>query len=136
MWNCSVPHWPDFHRHLLCNLVRECAGGEDEMDCSYTPCGTHNHSVEFAGACYSLHRSLAGVTWREADINCSQLGARLVSFNTPEEWNYVTQTLRVDWLARDQYKTLVGLRPLRFNQFMCVYGLPYRRLGALCPQKL
>ena len=118
--NCSVPHWPDFQQHLLCNLVRECAGGEDEADCNYTLCGHHNHSVLWSGRCYSLHRALAGVTWRQADMNCSRQGARLVSFNLPDEWHHVTHTLRVDWLARAKYITLVGLQPTFSGQFLCV----------------
>ena len=32
-WNCSVPHWPDFRQHMRCNMLRECEGGEDEVDC-------------------------------------------------------------------------------------------------------
>ncbi|PVD35472.1 hypothetical protein C0Q70_02435 [Pomacea canaliculata] len=35
-WNCSVPHWPDFRLHFPCNLVSDCVGGEDEVDCPYT----------------------------------------------------------------------------------------------------
>nr|KAG5693055.1 hypothetical protein BaRGS_028815 [Batillaria attramentaria] len=36
LWNCSVPHWPDFELHFLCNLETECAAGEDEATCPYT----------------------------------------------------------------------------------------------------
>ncbi|KAL8596880.1 hypothetical protein ACOMHN_060688 [Nucella lapillus] len=35
LWNCSVPEWPHFERHFLCNLKRECEGGEDEVTCPY-----------------------------------------------------------------------------------------------------
>ena len=40
LWNCSEASWPDFQQHLTCNLITECAGGEDEQNCPYTgPCG-------------------------------------------------------------------------------------------------
>ena len=41
-WNCSVPHWPDFQLHFPCNMLWDCAAGEDERECPYTShkCGS------------------------------------------------------------------------------------------------
>ncbi|KAK7469766.1 hypothetical protein BaRGS_00036248 [Batillaria attramentaria] len=35
-WNCSVPDMLSFRSHFPCDLVADCAGGEDEADCPYT----------------------------------------------------------------------------------------------------
>ena len=37
-WNCSVPFWPDFRFHLICNRNKECALEEDERECPYNLC--------------------------------------------------------------------------------------------------
>lgn len=55
MWNCSVPHWPDFKQHFPCNVEVNCAGSEDEEDCPYITeaCGKglsyteHNNFMTF-----------------------------------------------------------------------------------------
>ena len=49
-WNCSVPEWPQFQPHFACDLMPECVGGEDEVDCPYTGhCGQGQLSA--AGRC-------------------------------------------------------------------------------------
>ena len=50
-WNCSVSHWPDFRLHFACNLLWDCAAGEDELGCPYTSheCGS---LVTAGGSCF------------------------------------------------------------------------------------
>ena len=120
-----MPHWPDFQQHFLCNLLLECHSGEDEKDCVFTGCGldaghTASGLVEHrqvvgveqrftaSGNCYSYVRPERNVTWNEAYIGCATRGgARLASFNTPEEWNDVTRVLRMGKMSN---KVLVGLK--------------------------
>ena len=67
-WNCSVPNWSDFQQHFMCNLDRECAGGEDELDCPYTGhCGQHRLTVD--GRCYQLFRNYF-TSWNNASYIC------------------------------------------------------------------
>ena len=50
-WNCSVPYWPDFDVHFRCDLVVDCVGGEDEMDCPYSGhCGLGRATID--NRCY------------------------------------------------------------------------------------
>ena len=92
-WNCSVPHWSDFRHHLHCNLMRECAGGEDEVDCGFhsKACGTGRLAV--AGKCYSYIQPGQSLPWNKASDLCQGEGGQLVSLNTPEEWLAISDLL-------------------------------------------
>ena len=62
-WNCSVSNWSDFQQHLMCDLVTECAGWEDERDCPYTGhCGPDRLTID--GQCYQyLKHGERAVRW-------------------------------------------------------------------------
>ncbi|KAK7474595.1 hypothetical protein BaRGS_00034179, partial [Batillaria attramentaria] len=105
-WNCSGQNWVNFQQHFLCNLVTECAGAEDEQNCSYATdlCGPGLISV--AGGCYSLVLPYKEVTWDEASRGCLSREQRLASLNTFDKWRDVTALLQ-------KYKydgTFVGLK--------------------------
>ena len=122
-WNCSVYYWPKFQQHFLCNLLMECHNGEDEKDCVFTGCNgdTVRHTpgedrqvvdeeqrFTAAGNCYIYVRPQRNVTWFEAYTGCMMRGgARLASFNKPEEWDDVTGVLR---MGKMSHKVIVGLK--------------------------
>ena len=122
-WNCSVYYWPKFQQHFLCNLLPECHNGEDEKDCVFTGCNgdTVRHTpgedrqvvdeeqrFTASGNCYIYVRPQHKVTWIEAYTGCVMRGgARLASFNTPEEWDDVTGVLR---MGKMSHKVIVGLK--------------------------
>ena len=97
--------------------------GEDEKDCVFTGCNgdTVRHTpgedrqvvdeeqrFTAAGNCYIYVRPQRNVTWIEASTGCVMRGgARLASFNTPEEWDDVTGVLR---MGKMSHKVLVGLK--------------------------
>ena len=95
MWNCSVPHWRDFWQHLGCNMMRECEGGEDEAGCEYydesEACGPG--LISAAGGCYQLAESRNGMTKHEAATECQERGGYLLSLNTPEELESISELL-------------------------------------------
>ena len=92
-WNCSVPHWSDFHQHFPCNLEPECAGGQDEVQCPYTTdtCGQGRLTIN--GSCYIYVTPSRDVSWNEAAQICSRKDAQLGSLNTVEEWENVMEIL-------------------------------------------
>ena len=105
-WNCSVPHWPLFQHHFSCNLDTECAGGEDESHCPYTGhCGQGRLTI--ADRCYVYVTERQSVSWIRANLSCGQLGSYLVSLNSPQEWDDVTDVLA---MRREPYVMYVGLR--------------------------
>ncbi|KAK7496985.1 hypothetical protein BaRGS_00011721 [Batillaria attramentaria] len=52
LFNCSVPYYPSFQQHLQCNLVVQCQGGEDEIDCPYTTADCGLGLVDAGDKCY------------------------------------------------------------------------------------
>ena len=93
-WNCSVPYREDFIHHFRCNLLTECAGGEDEADCYFHDddrCGVGR--LALAGGCYSYVDPGESLTWDQGSEVCQGQGGRLVSVNTPEEWLEVSRLL-------------------------------------------
>ena len=55
----------------MCNLDRECAGGEDELNCPYTGrCGQHRMTT--GGRCYQLFRNRFA-SWIRANSMCARL---------------------------------------------------------------
>ena len=91
-WNCSVPHWPEFRQHMRCNMLRECEGGEDEVDCGYESEDCGPGLISAAGSCYLLE-NFNGKTNDEASVECQRRGGYLVSLNTPEEWKVLSQLM-------------------------------------------
>ena len=93
-WNCSVKHWRDFQQHFPCDLVPQCAGGEDEARCSYTTERCGPGKIDVGGRCYIYVTPRGNVTWNAAYDGCSSRGAFLASLETSQEWNDVIGLLR------------------------------------------
>ncbi|XP_025083269.1 uncharacterized protein LOC112557545 [Pomacea canaliculata] len=93
-WNCSVPHWPDFRLHFPCNLVSDCVGGEDEVDCPYTShvCGPGFQSAN--GTCLQFVKTDQNISWNTASKTCESRGMLLMAANTPAEWVATVDILR------------------------------------------
>ena len=115
-WNCSVPYWPDFKDHFVCNLVANCIHGEDEQHCPYTSASCPLTHFRAAGRCFRYVDPDSTLTWNEAGRLCGQGQGRsayssyLASFNTPEEWHEVTRLLRLRSLRLKTERVFVGLR--------------------------
>ena len=96
-WNCSVTYWSDFRHHFPCNLVSDCAAGEDEMNCPYTGlCGPGLLTI--SGRCYSyvIPPPSERFEWDDAAEVCLlRHNGYLASLNTPREWHDVTSTLKL-----------------------------------------
>ncbi|KAK7501940.1 hypothetical protein BaRGS_00006692 [Batillaria attramentaria] len=90
-WNCSVPYWADFRQHFPCNLIWDCEGGEDEVDCPYTTRTCGPGYVTAGGHCYVMAISSADafISRPDASKECQLRGLKLVSLNTPAEWDDV-----------------------------------------------
>ena len=103
-WNCSGPHWPGLRPHLGCNMMRECEGGEDEAGCEYydesEACGPG--LISAAGRCYLYADDVifANLSWAEASRECRKRDGYLVSPNTPEEWQVISDLL-LKWIVFD-----------------------------------
>ncbi|PVD35478.1 hypothetical protein C0Q70_02441 [Pomacea canaliculata] len=85
-WNCSVPHWPDFRLHFPCNLVSDCVGGEDEVDCPYTShvCAP---GVQWTnGPCAQFVKADRKLSWESASAICKSRGMVLLSAPKPKDW--------------------------------------------------
>ncbi|KAK7476237.1 hypothetical protein BaRGS_00032513, partial [Batillaria attramentaria] len=81
-WNCSVPYWRDFAKHLNCNMVVECVGGEDEVMCPRPSCG--KGGILTGGRCFVLFKSVRKITWFDATARCEARGMRIGHVDTPE----------------------------------------------------
>ena len=92
-WNCSVAFWPKMQKHFPCNLVKNCAGGEDEDVCPYSNPLCSSGYFYFAGSCYLYVEVKGRITWKEASSSCKSRGAHLVSMNDEEEWRHVLSLL-------------------------------------------
>ena len=90
LWNCSVPHWPQFQTHLACNLWVQCQGGEDEDGCHYTRCHSSGFSVD--GKCYILGSERTS-TLIGAETSCGSVGGRLASMKSQAEIEKVIAVL-------------------------------------------
>ncbi|PVD35466.1 hypothetical protein C0Q70_02429 [Pomacea canaliculata] len=108
-WNCSVPHWPDFRLHFPCNLVSDCVGGEDEVDCPYTShvCGPGFQSAN--GTCLQFVKTEDSVSWETAAETCKSRGMLLMTANTPSEWEAFRDLLLRYF--RDPHYVVYGLKP-------------------------
>lgn len=99
-WNCSVPEWPEFQPHFACDLMPECVGGEDEVDCPYTGhCGQGKLSI--SDGCYEFVHSDKELTWTQASNICRERNGHLVALNTPDETREVLKVL--DLMTSDSY---------------------------------
>ncbi|KAL8619709.1 hypothetical protein ACOMHN_025795 [Nucella lapillus] len=92
-WNCSVPFWPQFQKHLLCNMAYECLNGEDEKDCGQDSPSCGQGLLSIGSRCYIFIPGEERVTWNEAAQECLRRDAYLASFNSPEEWTGVIDVL-------------------------------------------
>ncbi|KAL8601648.1 hypothetical protein ACOMHN_003914 [Nucella lapillus] len=87
-----MPSWPDFKQHFECNLVKECAGGEDESECPYIGhCGQHRLTI--GGRCYQLFTRRKYISWIHAHFSCLSEHGYLASLNSATEWQQVTDVL-------------------------------------------
>ncbi|KAL8602213.1 hypothetical protein ACOMHN_022726 [Nucella lapillus] len=116
LWNCSVNYWPELQAHFDCNLLAECAGGEDESRCFYTPCG--NKGVLLGDLCYFLLGAPSGVTWHEANERCSRHGGRLAALKDPGIKQWLVNTLRLDLVVKSGKLIFVGVRTTDSKIFM------------------
>ena len=98
-WNCSVPHWPDFRQHVLCNFKTECAGGEDEAPCPYTTQRCGQGRISIGDSCYIYVAPDHKISWLDADKSCRMKGAALASLKSAGEWRRVYYTLRRELFA-------------------------------------
>ena len=103
-WNCSVPQWPRFRRHFLCNLRQDCVSRDDEAQCPYSPC--EHGGVSFHGQCYFIRVTNISISWGEAQNECRKVGAYLASLTTRREWTDVMYWLHlgVPWLLWNKDK--------------------------------
>ena len=107
-WNCSVPHWPDFRQHVLCNFKTECAGGEDEAPCPYTTQRCGQGRISIGDSCYIYVAPDHKISWLDADKSCRMKGAALASLTSGAEWSRVSHVFRrVMYVKRPLF---IGLR--------------------------
>lgn len=126
-WNCSVPHWPDFRPHFLCNRKSECAGGEDERECPYTLC--QNDGVVVAGRCYFLSETaMHSTTWIESSLWCNRNGGRLASLNTAEKWQQVPSLLNIAKYVDYVYYVGITTSPSSFPRMLVMNIIQYNTL--------
>jgi hypothetical protein len=90
-------------RHLACNYIRECVGGEDEEACKYTRCGQGGFLLH--GRCYILRKTIFHMNStrhpeftkipspEEAALVCSRVSADLASLSSSGEFQRVTAKL-------------------------------------------
>ena len=106
-WNCSVPSWPRFRRHFLCDLRQDCAGGEDEVQCPYSPCNKQG-GVRLRGHCYFFIELFTRLTWQQGQDECRKVGADLASLTSRREWIDVMYWLQlgVPWLLKRTRKAI------------------------------
>ena len=70
-WNCSLPGWSVWSQQLRCNMITECAGGEDEQDCPYNGhCGDGRLTIN--NTCYLYIYTLKRISWYNASAQCQR----------------------------------------------------------------
>ena len=104
-----MPHWPHFQRHFRCNLRQECAGGEDEVQCPYSPCS--HGGVSFQGHCYFFTNCGKKRSWLEAHKDCREAGGYMASLTTAREWGDVNTWLSLDATWRHIFVGLTSVSP-------------------------
>ncbi|KAK7497025.1 hypothetical protein BaRGS_00011761, partial [Batillaria attramentaria] len=120
LFNCSVPYYPSFQQHLQCNLVVQCQGGEDEIDCPYTTADCGLGLVDAGDKCYKYIEERREITWYDAFDKCMEQNARLVSPRTPTEWKAFQEVLQFGMNSSALY---VGLQTSESS-----LGLMYREV--------
>ena len=107
IYNCSVSHFYKYNDLLRCNLVRECEGNEDEMNCSVygTACGVD--AVESEEKCYTLFYPHRHLSWFEARSVCLSKQQSLVTF-TPHDKD-ATKVLKLMGSKYNVYEFFVGI---------------------------
>ncbi|PVD24181.1 hypothetical protein C0Q70_14651 [Pomacea canaliculata] len=114
-WNCSVPHWPDFSLHFPCNLVSDCVGNEDEVDCPYTShvCGPGFLSAN--GTCLQFVKPVQDVSWETASETCKSRGLVLMTANTFAEWE-ATRDLLLRYFPYPEFVLYGARQPTSYRQ--------------------
>ncbi|XP_025078664.1 uncharacterized protein LOC112554826 [Pomacea canaliculata] len=98
-WNCSVPFFSDFMQHFPCDLVAQCVGGEDEMNCPYSKvCGSGYIFV--GGMCLVYIVPDRSYSWNEASEACMIRDLRLATLNTRRKWKEVTSLMNLKSSSR------------------------------------
>ena len=120
-----MDNWDSFKLHLACDLLVQCTDGRDEEGCWQTKC--HQEGFQVRGRCYYLddgHR-----TYYEASKLCLTRGAKLVSFNTPEEMYVVAEAV---CRQRPRTSFRVGLHnsPIGTSH-LCVVHSRFLKFGAV-----
>ena len=105
-WNCSVPHWPEFQQHFVCNLKADCVEGEDEELCPYYSEACGKGRVIVGSKCY-VYTADKGLSWDAASVECLLLGGMLAAPKTEEEWVGLGRLVDYD---PDFYRVYIGLR--------------------------
>ena len=114
-WNCSVAFWTSVRDHFPCNLVGECAGLEDELDCPYSSPLCHPGEFSLGHSCYLYFGKGQEITWNNASAQCQMRNSHLVSLNDADEWKRITELLQHSGVKR----VYTGLRS-------AVAALPHR----------
>ena len=113
--DCSKSsHIPDY---LSCNVHVDCAGGEDEKDCSYKHPDCWPDGFYWNGHCYQSILHQTNFTWSMADKYCEKLDSYLVTINTVKERAFI------DMLKKMQNLDIMflGLHRMRIQQVRQVY---------------
>lgn len=101
--------------HLVCNLVSQCVGGEDEEGCGYTRCAPGGFVVN--GTCYVLQDTVGNriKTYMQAKVACSSMPrGRLALLKTKQLVRNVQNFFR---------KTI--MQPVDMMVGLSAMGLPY-----------
>ncbi|KAK7497050.1 hypothetical protein BaRGS_00011786, partial [Batillaria attramentaria] len=120
LFNCSVPYYPSFQQHLQCNLVVQCQGGEDEIDCPYTTADCGLGLIDAGDKCYKYIEERREITWYDAFDKCMEQNARLVTPRTLTEWKGFQEVLQFGMNSSALY---VGLQTSESS-----LGLMYREV--------
>ena len=109
-WDCAVPGASVWIQHFACSPLTFCDGGQDRPTdgCpSAEMCGSN--VITLGIGCYRPIRSNRRISWDEADDTCKSNHGHLVSLNTQQEWDRVTEWVSTASVFEHDL-TMVGLR--------------------------
>ena len=111
LWNCSVPYFNDFKLHFPCDMVPQCVGKEDEVDCPYTTDTCGLGFVTLGGRClfYDTVTGFAAASWRKLDFLCGQRGGRLASLRSRKDFLRLMEYLESQVAVWNFFKLIIGL---------------------------
>ncbi|KAK7485697.1 hypothetical protein BaRGS_00022998, partial [Batillaria attramentaria] len=130
LFNCSVLQDASYLQHFRCNLEVECLEAEDEVDCPYSSDACGSGQIEAGDKCYTYEyvRNWTSPTWYDAYEMCSHKRMRLVSPETPEQWQ---RFLKILQYGRNSTGLFVGLQTA--NHFL---GPMYRQVWQWADQTM